>query len=396
MKRVAILLFLVFAAASHSSAQQALWEDASVASPEIHADHTVTFRLRAPKAVRVQVTGDFQPAVADLTETDGIWSYTTPEPLTSELYSYSFVVDGLKVNDPVNVFRLRDVGTVSDIFIVGNGTADLYRVNELPHGTLAKVWYVSPSVGATRRMTVYTPAAYDSNPRKRFPVLYLLHGMGGDENAWSELGRAAQILDNLIAQGKAEPMIVVMPNGNVDLEAAPGEGSNGFVRPTMALPRTMDACFEEAFPDIVKFVDSHYRTAPRKHARAIAGLSMGGFHSLHISKQYPEMFDYVGLFSAAIMPRIDKLPAVYRDFDAKLSVQFSKRPSLYWIAIGKDDFLYDMKRTRSSAASSTVRDIPISILRRTVDISGATGASISPPLCRRFFTTESRLFRFFC
>ena len=180
MKRVAILLFLVFAAASHSSAQQALWEDASVASPEIHADHTVTFRLRAPKAVRVQVTGDFQTAVADLTETDGIWSYTTPQPLTSELYSYSFVVDGLKVNDPGNVFRLRDVGTVSDIFIVGNGTADLYRVNEVPHGTLAKVWYVSPSLGATRRMTVYTPAAYDSNPRKRFPVLYLIHGMGGD------------------------------------------------------------------------------------------------------------------------------------------------------------------------------------------------------------------------
>ena len=341
MKRIATIFLLAFVAACYSFAQQALWEKAPVTSPEVHADHTVTFRLRAPKAVRVQVVGDFEPFMADLTETDGVWTYTTPQPLPSELYSYSFIVDGLKVNDPSNVFRLRDVGTVSDIFIVGNGTADLYKVNDVPHGSLAKVWYNSPTLGASRRMTVYTPAAYDSNPRKRFPVLYLLHGMGGDENAWSELGRAAQILDNLIAQGTAKPMIVVMPNGNVDLEAAPGEGSNGFVRPTMELPRTMDACFEEAFPDIVKFIDKHYRTIPRKHARAIAGLSMGGFHSLHISKQYPEMFDYVGLFSAAIMPRIDKLPALYQDFDGKLSVQFSKHPSLYWIAIGKDDFLYE-------------------------------------------------------
>lgn len=353
MKRLTLLIMALTAVFS-SYSQEALWENTQITSPEIHADHTITFRLRAPKAVRVQVTGDFLSkqkiktpqgeweilGTEDMVETDGIWSYTTSAPLVSELYSYAFIVDGLKINDPNNVFRIRDVKSVSDVFIIDGGVADNYKVNDVPHGTLSKVWYDSPTLGKSRRMTVYTPAEYAQNTRKRYPVFYLLHGMGGDENAWSELGRAAQILDNLIAEGRAEPMIVVMPNGNVDQEAAPGEGSNGFVQPTMALPRTMDACFEESFPDIVKYVDSHYRTKAGKHSRAIAGLSMGGFHSLHISKAYPDMFDYVGLFSAAIMPRTNNMPSIYQNMDDRLAKQFENRPKLYWIAIGKEDFLY--------------------------------------------------------
>ena len=272
-------------------------------------------------------------------QTDGVWEFTTPEPLAPELYSYTFVVDGLKINDPSNVYTIRDVVSVTNVFLIGGGRADLYKVSDVPHGTVSKVWYNSPTLGIDRRLTVYTPAGYEQGS-KRYPVFYLLHGMGGDENAWSELGRAAQILDNLIAQGKAEPMIVVMTNGNAALQAAPGESPLGYAAPSLQLPKTMEGSFETAFPDVVNFVDATYRTQRNKHARAIGGLSMGGYHSMHISKQYPDMFDYVGLFSAAIMPDKNAKSPVYDNLEEKLAVQFAKKPALYWIAIGDKDFLY--------------------------------------------------------
>ncbi len=331
-------------------AQQALWGTAPVVSPEIHDNNTVTFRFKAPKAVRVQLTGDFlpvqknakfeAPGIVDLKEgQEGVWEYTTPEPLKPELYSYSFIVDGLRMNDPANVYLIRDVSTLTNVFIIGGDRADFYKVNPVPHGTVSRIWYDSPALGLERRMTVYTPAGYETSG-KRYPVLYLLHGMGGDEEAWISLGRTAQILDNLIAQGKAKPMIVVMPNGNASQEAAPGESSRGMVPPTMQLPKTMEGSYEQAFPEIVKFIDKNYRTIKSKSGRAIAGLSMGGFHSLHISKQYPDMFNYIGLFSAAIMPNKEVSSPIYENMEGKLKVQFDKNPTLYWIAIGKTDFLY--------------------------------------------------------
>ena len=331
-------------------AQQALWGTTPVVSPEIHDNNTVTFRFKAPKAVRVQLTGDFlpvqknakfeAPGLVDLKEgQEGVWEYTTPEPLKPELYSYSFIVDGLRMNDPANVYLIRDVSTLTNVFIIGGDRADFYKVNPVPHGTVSRIWYDSPALGLERRMTVYTPAGYETSG-KRYPVLYLLHGMGGDEEAWISLGRTAQILDNLIAQGKAKPMIVVMPNGNASQEAAPGESSRGMVPPTMQLPKTMEGSYEQAFPEIVKFIDKNYRTIKSKSGRAIAGLSMGGFHSLHISKQYPDMFNYIGLFSAAIMPNKEVSSPIYENMGGKLKVQFDKNPALYWIAIGKTDFLY--------------------------------------------------------
>lgn len=331
-------------------AQQALWGTTPVVSPEIHDNNTVTFRFKAPKAVRVQLTGDFlpvqknakfeAPGIVDLKEgQEGVWEYTTPEPLKPELYSYSFIVDGLRMNDPANVYLIRDVSTLTNVFIIGGDRADFYKVNPVPHGTVSRIWYDSPALGLERRMTVYTPAGYETSG-KRYPVLYLLHGMGGDEEAWISLGRTVQILDNLIAQGKAKPMIVVMPNGNASQEAAPGESSRGMVPPTMQLPKTMEGSYEQAFPEIVKFIDKNYRTIKSKSGRAIAGLSMGGFHSLHISKQYPDMFNYIGLFSAAIMPNKEVSSPIYENMGGKLKVQFDKNPALYWIAIGKTDFLY--------------------------------------------------------
>lgn len=346
-------------------AQQALWGIPQIVSPQINDDNSVTFRLAAPAARSVEVTGDFLPTQTINTPfgafdgpghkpltrgADGLWSFTS-QPLEPELYSYTFIVDSLTVHDPSNVYSIRDVGTVTNIFIVPSDS-DLYSVHDVPHGTVSRVWYNSPSLGMKRRMSVYTPAGYESS-EQRYPVFYLLHGMGGDEEAWLALGRAAQILDNLIARGQAEPMIVVMTNGNASQEAAPGETHFGLTPPTTALPRTMDGSFEQSFPEVVAFVDSTYRTLPDKAHRAIAGLSMGGFHSLHISKEYPEMFDYVGLFSAAILPREEAASPVYADMDAKLAAQFASHPRLYWIGIGNKDFLYDANtafRARLDAA----------------------------------------------
>ena len=341
-----------------SFSQQALWGGSEVISPEINPDNTVTFRFVAPNAQTVQVTGDFLPTqkveipnigeteipgVADLIKDEnGLWTFTTETSLEPELYSYSFNVDGMRMMDPNNVYMIRDVATVQNVFLIdGKGSrAHYYRVNDVPHGTLSKVWYDSPGLNKKRRMTIYTPPGYeDSNDS--YPVFYLLHGAGGDEEAWPALGRASQILDNLIAEGKAEPMILVMTNGNPNQEAAPGESSEGMIKPSFNVSRMNQGEFETSFPDVVNYIDTHYRTKADKANRAIAGLSMGGFHSLHISKMYPDLFDYVGLFSAAIFPFEGATAPVYQDFEGKLKTQFEKNPQLYYIAIGDKDFLYE-------------------------------------------------------
>lgn len=356
MKKIAFILGGLFMAIT-CNAQQALWGFSQIVSPEVHPDKTVTFRLAAPDAKNVQVTGDFlpttpmdtpygkfdAPGVADLVKNaDGVWEFTS-QALSPELYSYTFVVDGLRMPDAANVFQIRDTATITNVFLIDGDYADYYKINDIPHGTVSKVWYDSPTLGRDRRMTVYTPAGYEKGD-KRYPVFYLLHGMGGDENAWSELGRATQVLDNMIARGEIEPMIVVMTNGNVAMEGAPGETSLGFTQPTTQLPKTMDGSFEQHFPDVVKFIDSNYRTIADKEHRAIAGLSMGGFHSLHISKEYPDMFDYVGLFSAAILPHDGTVSPIYDNLDQKLAKQFEDAPQLYWIAIGDKDFLYEANK----------------------------------------------------
>ena len=323
------------------SAQQNLWQKRSVISPEIGADRTVTLRLYAPAASQVMLYGDFMQGCKSgsmaMTRTeDGVWEYRT-EPLESELYYYWFQVDGIDhVADPSNSYVMRDVGSQMNYFVIPGERGDLYSAQDVKHGTVARVWG-EVNDGRERRMTIYTPADYEGSKR-RYPVLYLLHGMGGDEEAWIATGRVAEIMDNLIASGKAEPMIVVMTNGCTKHVAAPGFSHEGMWTPYMS--GSMDGSFEAIFPSIVEWVDSNYRTIRKAQSRAIAGLSMGGFHSMQISKEYPEMFDYVGLFSAAIF-RGKEGVATYENLEPKLERQFSGSLKLYWIAIGSEDFLYD-------------------------------------------------------
>ena len=322
-------------------AQQNLWQKRSVISPEIGADRTVTLRLYAPAASQVMLYGDFMQGCKSgsmaMTRTeDGVWEYRT-EPLESELYYYWFQVDGIDhVADPSNSYVMRDVGSQMNYFVIPGERGDLYSAQDVKHGTVARVWG-EVNDGRERRMTIYTPADYEGSKR-RYPVLYLLHGMGGDEEAWIATGRVAEIMDNLIASGKAEPMIVVMTNGCTKHVAAPGFSHEGMWTPYMS--GSMDGSFEAMFPSIVEWVDSNYRTIRKAQSRAIAGLSMGGFHSMQISKEYPEMFDYVGLFSAAIF-RGKEGVATYENLEPKLERQFSGSLKLYWIAIGSEDFLYD-------------------------------------------------------
>ena len=343
MKRIFFLLLLGLLA-GHSIAQQDLFNENPIISPEINGDHTVTFRIKAPEAHSVSVTGslDGDNAFANITydmvkDNEGIWTFTTPV-LPPEFYRYTFLVDGVRTVDPSNAFAIRDVANISNIFLIDGGKADLYKVNDVLHGTVTYRWYDSPGNEKIRRLTVYTPPGYEKDNVK-YPVLYLLHGVGGDETAWTGSGRAAEILDNLIAQKKAKPMIVVMPNGNVSQEAAPGEGAAGFVKPTFMLPHTMDGKFEETFGDILNFVDQNYRTINSKESRAIAGLSMGGFHTANIALNYPNTFDYIGLFSSALGVRAmnNVSSPMYENMDAKLMQQKDNGYQLYWMGMGVDD-----------------------------------------------------------
>ncbi|MBQ7810930.1 MAG: esterase [Bacteroidales bacterium] len=348
MKRIIFAAACLLYAAT-AMGQQALVPGTGLVSPEINPDNSVTFRYYNPKAVTVQVTGDFLPTqvmtitaegrerkmdvpgVADLKEENGLWTYTTG-PLEGELYSYTLMVDGKKAMDPSNIYQNRDIATWTNIFTLSTEKGDkgwYYEVHDVPHGNVSKIWYDSPTLGKQRRMTVYTPAGYEKNTKTKYPVLYLLHGSGGDEDAWSDLGRAVQILDNLIAEGKAEPMILVMPNGVYFNQAAPGVAVNMF-QPTITNSRSQSTAEVEAsFPDIMKYIETNYRVKKDKNSRAVAGLSMGGRQSAALSRKYPDKFGYVGLFSGVVPPQGED--------DKELAAVFAARPELYWIGCGKTD-----------------------------------------------------------
>ena len=363
MKRI-VSIFAAACLCVSSFAQQALWGGPQVESPVINADGSVTFRYQAPNASKVEVTGDFlptqklefemngqkisydAPGVRELVKgANGVWEYTTDYVVAPDMYTYTFRADGTTVIDPNNVFVNRDIASLTSVLLVAKEGArsDLYAIHRVPHGTVSKVWYPSATAGFDRRLTVYTPAGYEQS-KEKYPVLFVLHGIGGDEDAWVTQGRATQILDNLIARGQAKPMIVVFTNGNISQEAAPLENSTGYTRPTMQLPQTMEGTFETSFPEVVKFIDANYRTVAKKEGRAICGLSMGGFHTLYNTLNYPDLFNYSGMFSAAIGVSDTSISPIYQDFDAKLARYFAGKPALLWIGCGKTDFLIQANR----------------------------------------------------
>ena len=299
-----------------------------VVSPEIQND-SMTFRLRADYATYVKLSGSWMPNPygdsIDMRRGEGnIWEVKVPCP-RPEIYTYNFIVDGVSVNDPQNILVQRD-GTrfLSMVIVPGERSENYKEANQ--RGTVSHPWYDSKILGINRRLTVYTPYGYEANPKKKYPVLYLLHGAGGDEEAWSSMGRAAQILDNLIEKGLAEPMIVVMPNGN------PGQQAAGTLNLPTKQVTEQDAYVKSLVTEIVPFIEKNFRAIPKKASRAIAGLSMGGGHTTRATILYPDVFDYICPLSCGIRES-DEL-------DAQLQGIKKAGYKLYWVGCGTDDFAW--------------------------------------------------------
>ncbi len=299
-----------------------------VKSPEIVGD-TVIFRLNANYATQVSISGNWGRQQVSMTkDLNGVWTgkMTCPEP---EIYTYNFVVDGVSVNDPVNYMVQRD-GTryLNMLFVPGARSENYYESSR--RGTVQYVWYDSESLGINRRMAVYTPYGYENNKNKKYPVLYLLHGGGGDEEAWPSMGRAAQIMDNLIEKGLAEPMIVVMPNGNPNQQAACIMGLENIALDRND-PKFANAYVNSLVKEIIPFVEKNFRAIPNRASRAISGLSMGGGHTTSATILYPGTFDYICPLSCGIRDS-DEL-------DAQLQGIKKAGYKLYWIGCGSGDTL---------------------------------------------------------
>jgi len=327
-------------------------------SPEIHADRTVTFRLSAPKANEVTLNGSWEGArdIKMSKDDNGIWSVTVG-PLGAQLWGYWYLVDGVKALDPGNGETQRDGSRIDNLLMISGPESDLWDFKDVPHGTIHTVWYPSPTLKQDRRrMYVYTPPGYEAN-QTRYPVLYLLHGGGGDEDAWITMGRANVILDNLIAAGKAKPMIVVMPNGNATqtvsqgyaygptparqsvqapapppLQAAAAGGRGGAAaRP----PQPYAGSYPESLvKDVIPFVEKTYRVIANKDNRAIAGLSMGGGHTLTATNNNPGVFGYIGVFSSG--PR-----TVDEAYEKQLEAVKAGGVKFYWTGAGTTDMARD-------------------------------------------------------
>ena len=318
-------------------------------SPEVLPDNKVTFRIMAPQAGNIVVSGEWMPGFGTsepMVKNDtGLWTLTVG-PLKPELYAYAYTVDGVRMIDPNNVQVRRDGTRYESFFIIPGPESDVYMHKEdVAHGTLAKRWYKSEVLGINRRLYVYTPAGYENGTQK-YPVFYLLHGAGGDEDAWTTMGRAVQIMDNLIAQGKAQPMIVVMTNGNANQAGAQNDIPQPLSQRQMAMADYMKyrGKFEENLvKDVVPFIEKNFRTYTDKDHRAIAGLSMGGAHTQTITNDNPKMFSYIGVFSMGLMnfgPQQQDAAKAAEERDAKIEALKNSGYKLYWIGCGVDDFLY--------------------------------------------------------
>lgn len=301
MKAAATAVIMLTSFSAFSQEMNSLMFRRSVKSPEI-TEEGITFRFTAPKARKVQVAAswlDNNPAAAEMVQgQDGTWSVTLPLP-EPELYTYNFVVDGVQMLDPANVLVQRDGARYSNAVLVEGGHADLYKESDRP-GNVEQVWYHSAENDMIRRLYVYTPYGYDHKKTKvKYPVLYLLHGGGGDEDSWSTLGRTCQILDNLIAAGKAKPMLVVMPNGNPNQYA-----SQTLMKPVKQDVRKYNSNFDNytsLVADIVPFIEGRYNVIRNKSGRAVAGLSMGGGQSFYIAFRNVDVFSAVGVFASGLI-----------------------------------------------------------------------------------------------
>ena len=372
----ALLFAFLFSAtlpAQEAAAGTAAARSAKLISPEVLPDSRVTFRLRQPNATAVLVEGNW-PNGKDLAmskDPGGIWSVTTPAPLTPELWAYTFSVDGMRVLDPSDYNVARDGVGFQNTFIISGSESSDVQPHAVPHGTMEQVWMTSNALHAQRRMEIYLPPGYEDGKAK-YPVLYLFHGGGGDEEAWPTMGVANVIMDNLIAEGKARPMIVVMPNAYSTHVAAldlGGVNSNPVESPAAAAgsgPPVLNYGAEEKeiVGDIVPFIDSHFRTLARREDRAIAGLSMGGGIVTGVGMKRPDIFASIGMFSCGNFMRaaapMDAITDVAPSFLANPETT-NKNYKLVFFSVGTED----PRLASTNALTEQLRERHIDLVYKT-------------------------------
>ena len=333
-----LLLVLVVHAVCFSSLILFAQPPARIISPEVQSNSHVTFRFRAPNAAKVEVSieGQTTPTAMQKDE-QGIWSVTTG-PMQPDIYGYSIVVDGVPLIDPSNpLMKPNLLNTQSAVHITGPPSELPWEVSDIPHGEIHHHFFHSKIAGEDRDFYVYTPPAYDPRSKQEYPVLYLLHGYSDDASGWTAVGRANVILDNLIAQGKAKPMIIVMPLGYGDMEVIRrGWGTWQDKDLTWRnFTRFTDILLGEVMPQ----VEESYRVKKDRQSRAVAGLSMGGAESLFTGLDHLDKFAWVGAFSSG---GIDN-----RDFNAEfpgIDANTNKQLKLLWIACGTEDRLITINR----------------------------------------------------
>lgn len=338
MKKISLFLLALITSSLVIAQEMGQQRGPQFSSPVVEADNKVTFKIHSPNAQAVTINGSWMGYGQTTPLTKGaedVWSVTVG-PLDPSMYHYNFFIDGVSAIDPKNAHALRDGVRYASMLIVPGDGSKLFEVSDIAHGSMSLVWYNSPSLKLNRRMYVYTPPGYESS-KDKYPVLYLLHGGGGDEDAWTSLGRANYILDNLIAQGKAKPMIVVMTNGNAfqtsSLRTAPNTPE--ITRETFM---KYAGLFETSLvKDVIPYVEKNYRVKASKESRAVAGLSMGGMQTITASIEYPDMFGYIGVFSSGIFQ-----PSP--DHEAKFMALKKAGMNKYWVACGKDDFVMESNK----------------------------------------------------
>jgi len=302
-------------------------------SPEVGADRTITLRYNAPNAKAVTANGELDGKPHPMTkDANGIWSVKIG-PLAPDIYTYSFNADGVVALDPRNTntkYGYGNFGPVSVVEVPGD-TPQFYDTKDVAHGEVRILPYVSKTLGLNRTLWIYTPAGYDKG--KNYPVLYLLHGAGDIESGWTMIGRANNILDNLIAEKKAKPMVVVMPLGHTIQSFWTGPAKSA-PAPGQQPPSQLSPFANDLLNDVMPLVEKNYKVSNKPSQRAIAGLSMGGMQTMNIAFNKPELFTEVGIMSAGVA-NVDQ---TYADF-FKTASEKTKHWKNLWVAIGKDDAL---------------------------------------------------------
>jgi len=321
-------------------------------SPEVHADRTVTFRFRAPNDKEVAVSLEGVPKPIPMQKDDqGVWSVTT-EPLAPDYYGYSLIADGVNMFDPSNhSVKPNFLYRASELHVPGAPSAS-WEIADGPHGEIHHHFYKSGVVGDDRGYYVYTPPGYDPRGKQTYPVLYLLHGYSDDASAWTAVGRANVILDNLLAQGKVKPMLVVMPLGYGAPEIL--LPNSGAFRDRAITNRNFDKFRDALLTEVIPRVEAEYLVIKDRNSRAIAGLSMGGSESLRTGLNNLDKFSWIGSFSfGGISEEFD------REFPG-LDSQANDQLHLLWIACGTDDRLIDINRkVRAWLASKDIKHVDI-------------------------------------